>query len=584
MAYVFDGIESVIDGMNSAIAPSLIQRTEIARGVNLDLRNGVPRTRRAFTTLQMDGDPAVLSFVHSGKWQGGAIYRWAGKDYIVFGIFGRIFMLDVERCYVDEITPDGVRLSAVVDRLYFCQANEYMVIQDGYNRPIIVFGRSARVSACGDDPEKPEVMVGTIMVFGQGRLFVVVDRKYFMAGDIYLPWEPERVLQFTETQYLSGGGAFGLPAWMGNITGMMFQPNVVSGTGLGALVVFAQKGVASFGVQAARSTWNSTDIARVLYQDGGGTGQDSLLSVGNDIFYLGTDGLRSLKMTASELQGSGALLRSLPLSRKVQSLVDDETAWAYQFASGAVHDNKMYLTAIARMRKVLNPFGVEVDDFYFDGLMTIDLIGHTNNPMVYEGITTGFNFLQVFEVERFGNKHLISFIVDKENEINLCVRGGNELDNYISRQQCKLYTPAFSFQTATLIQKRFVYAEVWLSELTGIVDMELLFRQEGYPLWMKSGAARFVSKNDLFGNTLSQIRQKIRITDEANGLSSEESELRNALVGARIQFCLTWSGTCQIERIVFVSESQPEEIRTYENDDNKNELTGLEVIDYIYKA
>jgi len=64
---------------------------------------------------------------------------------------------------------------------------------------------------------------------------VVVDGKYFMAGDIYLPWESERVLQFTETQYLNGGGAFGLPAWMGNITGMMFQPNVVSGTGLGVI-------------------------------------------------------------------------------------------------------------------------------------------------------------------------------------------------------------------------------------------------------------------------------------------------------------------------------------------------------------
>jgi hypothetical protein len=582
---VFDGFESLQGGMNSAVSPSLIQKTEIARGVNVDLRNGHARTRKSFIRNTMTGPAGVVKTIEAGKYQGGCLYRYAGKDYIVFGVFGRIYMLDTETVTVTDITP-ATTLSSVVDRLFFCQANEYLIIQDGFNRPIIVNGITARFSTCGSDPDLPEVPVGTIMVFGQGRLFVVVDGKYFMAGDIYLPWEPERVLQFTETQYLNGGGAFGLPAWMGNITGMMFQPNVVSGTGLGALVVFAEKGVSSFGVQAARSTWNSTDIARVLYQDGGGTGPASLVSVGNDIFYLGTDGLRSLKVTASESQGGGSL-QSLPLSRKVQSLVDDETPWAYQFASGVVHDNRLYFTSIARQRKVTNPFAVDVDDYYFEGLLTIDLLGLTNQPMLYEGISTGCRFIQVFEVERFGRKQLVLFGAGNNNTIGFYTREEAELDNRVSRPECRVYTAALDFQTPTPIQKRFIYAEVWLSEIRGVIDMDVYYRPEGYPVWTKAGSTRFVAKDSDTGehNVLRQIRQRVRISDDTNGLAPDDSEGRNLLVGAKIQFCFAWKGSCQLDRVLVVAEPLVDEVRTGDNDETQAfELTGTALMDYDYLA
>jgi len=474
-----------------------------------------------------------------------------------------------------------------VDRLYFCQANEYLIIQDGFNRPIVVNGIAARFSTGGTNPALPEVPVGTIMAFGQGRLFVVVDGKYFMAGDIYLPWEPERVLQFTETQYLNGGGAFGLPAWMGNITGMMFQPNVVSGTGLGALVVFAEKGVSSFGVQAARSTWNGTDIARVLYQDGGGTGPASLVSVGNDIFYLGMDGLRSLKVTAGEMQGGGSLLQSMPLSRKVQSLMDDETPWAFQFASGVIHDNRLYFTSIARQRKVTNPFDVIVDDFYFEGLLTIDLRGLTGSPMLYEGISTGCRFIQAFEVERFGRKQLVFFGAGNDNTIGFYAREEAALDNRASRTECRVYTAALDFATPTPVSKRFIYADVWVSELQGVVDMDVYYRPEGYPLWTKAGSTKFIAKDSDTGehDTWRQVRQKVRISDDTNGLAPEKSELRNMLIGSKIQFCFSWKGNCQLDRVLVVAEPQVDESRTGDNEDTMAfELIGTALMDYSYIA
>lgn len=587
MANVYDGLESLQGGMNSAVSPSLIQKTEIARGVNVDLRNGHARTRKPFIRNIMTGTAGVVETIEKGKYQGGYVYRYSDKDYIVFGVFGRIYMLDTEDMTVKDITP-STKLSSVVDRLFFCQANEYLIIQDGFNRPIIVKGVTTRLSTCGSDPTLPEVPVGTMMVFGQGRLFVTVfDGKYFMAGDIYLPWQPECVLQFTETQYLNGGGAFGLPAWMGSITGLMFQPNVVSGTGLGALMVFAEKGVCSFEVQLPRATWNSTDIARVLYQDGGGAGPASLVSVGNDIFYLGTDGLRSIKITAGESQGGGSTLQSLPLSRKVQSLMDDETPWACQYASGVVHDNRLYFTSIARQRKVNNPLGLVSDDYHFDALLTIDLRGLAGAPLMYEGVTTGFHFLQVFDAVRFGRKQLLFLGVDKTNAIGFYTREESALDNRVSRPECRVYTAALDFATPTPVQKKFVYADVWISELQGVVDMDVYYRPEGYPLWTKAGSARFIAKDNATGehNVLRQMRQKVRISDDTNGLAPEDSEQRNMLVGPKIQFCFAWKGNCQLDRVMVAAEPLPDEQRTDENDSITTfELTGAALMDYDYQA
>lgn len=583
MPYAYAGFENSMLGMNAAVAPALIGETEISKGINLDLRTGRPRSRPAFIKQTMNGDASVIEFIQNGRYQGGIIYNYAGVNYIAFGVFGRIFLFHPETFEVSEVTV-GSGLSFAAERLYFCQVNEYLIIQDGVNRPMILTGFSGRFSTGGDNPAEPEVPVGTAMAFGQGRLFVVVDKKYIMAGDIYLPWDGDTVLKFTEIQYLSGGGAFGLPAWMGDIKALAFQQNVTSGTGLGALIVFAENGVSSFAVQNARSTWNTIDISRVLFQDNGGTGPANVTPINSDLFYLSPDGLKTLRLVSSQEENA---LTVSSLYQKIKSFMDDDTTWAYQFASATLADNRLYITSIARKNLVTNPLGEEVENFYFDGLVTIDLLNISGSPMVYEGITTGCRFLQVFEVERFGKSQLVCFGLGNDFEMNFYTQDKAEyLDNRVSRPECRVYTRAMDFGSKT-VQKKYAYAELWLSDVKGIVDMNIYYRPEGYALWTLGGKAQIVAKDasDENVNVYPQIRQKIRISEESLGLSPEISELRNLLIGTKIEFCIDWTGHCQIDRALFVVDPQPDDVRIDENEGTNNfALTGDALMDYDYVA
>jgi hypothetical protein len=190
----------------------------------------------------------------------------------------------------------------------------------------------------------------------------------------------------------------------------------------------------------------------------------------------------------------------------------------------------------------------------------------------------------VFEAERFGRRQLVFFGVGNSNTIGFYTREESALDNRVSRTECRVYTAALNFESASPIQKRFVYAEIWLSEMRGVIDMEVFYRPEGYPLWTKAGSGRFVSRNNATGeyNVLRQVRQKVRISDDTNGLAPETSELRNLLVGSKIQFCFAWKGSCQLDRVLVVAEPQVDESRLPDNDTYTFELTGTALMDYNY--
>lgn len=587
MSKVIDGLETVQDGMNGLLDPGLITGSEIAKGINLDLRGGHAKTRAALVEHEITcSDANALKFMREGKYQGGTVYAIGGKQYVVFGVFGRIYRFDPELCDIVDLTPATGPLSAGVARLYFCQANDHLVVQDGQNRPLLIAGGAIRQSAVGDDPLTPEVPVGTIMAFGHGRLFVVVDRRYIMAGDIQLAWEPDNVLHFTETGYLSGGGAFGLPSWMGRITGLAFQQNVVSGTGLGALVVFAEGGVCSFSVQLPRSTWNATDISRILYRGPGGTGPATIVPVGNDLFYMATDGLRTLRVTAGELEGSGAALTSIPLSNRIRTITADETPWAFKYASGVFHDHRLYMTSIARKHNVVNEQGNKIEDFHFDGILTVDTNTVTERKIVFEGVTTGAKFLEVFEVERYGAKRLVAFGKNAAGLMTFYVREDHAQDNRQSPIPCRLYTPGYAFAAGTIVQKKLEYVELWLSAMRGNVAVTVYARADNYHLWTRIGTAAFSARDESDGteNVWTQIRQKIRISTEGLNMGDEITQGRNSIVGSRLQLCVEWAGRCQVDRVMLVAETQPDEGRIADELSQDNiQLTGAALMDYEYK-
>src|ERR1700678_250528 len=176
---MFDGQTDFSGGMDASRSPELISPNQIALGVNVSIRNGYPATRPPFNRLLLDfaGDDIAEAYWHSNLFQGASYYNLNGYfPAIIASVGGHIFNLyPVGLGFeVTDITPyksDGVTLdvnSAWLPKAYFCQADVYLIIQDGQSLPWIFDGSTLRRS----NPSVPEVPVGTIMAYGQSRLTV----------------------------------------------------------------------------------------------------------------------------------------------------------------------------------------------------------------------------------------------------------------------------------------------------------------------------------------------------------------------------------------------------------------------------
>ena len=64
--------------------------------------------------------------------------------------------------------------------MFFTQAENFLIVQDGINAALIIEGTTGRNA----DPDENEVVTGTIMSYGHGRLFVKTGPRTFKAGDI----------------------------------------------------------------------------------------------------------------------------------------------------------------------------------------------------------------------------------------------------------------------------------------------------------------------------------------------------------------------------------------------------------------
>jgi len=242
---VYDGFSELHAGMNGNIVLSDIGDKQYLKGINIQCRGGIIKTRPPFYSIPLTfanfGDERIFQY---GKFQGAAAYHSMEGAYLVVAVNGNVFMIEPDTGKVANVsTTIADRFNQYQDRLYFCQVERYMIVQDGVNTPIIIEGTTASKA---NPAAENQVPVGTIMAYGHGRLFIKVDKNEFIAGDINIPTVPTAVLQFTElaTQVPS----FGLPGDLGEITGMAFVQNYATGDGQGPLVVFAQNGFDAFSV------------------------------------------------------------------------------------------------------------------------------------------------------------------------------------------------------------------------------------------------------------------------------------------------------------------------------------------------
>jgi len=526
----YDGFMALQMGMNAALNPAYLPESQYAKGINVDVRGGLIRTRSGFRQVAQLPDGI---FNGAGRWS------LNSGDRIVVGIQGDLHVLSADTGAV-VFTLSGAL--SETHAYYFCQADRFLIVQDGESTPVILQYDDNAYSQVTEDVSIP---IGYMMTYAHGRLHMVPKfvpstttdgRPYIISGDICEPDNPATCLQFTEVEYLSEGGAHGLPNELGFIGGIAPLRNAQTGTGVGGTIVLAKNGSCGFDFSIPRAQWKSQALSQVLFFGGGTVSPRSVINLNNDLLYRGFDGIRTLRHTASQAGGGGAL-SNVPVAMEMVPYMDTGAENLYN-AAMAGFDNQILLTTQFTGAGYQALVSWDTAAGYFIG---------ASGPGAYNGIWTGAQFTQVLSAFRNNTESLFAFTNSNRMYILDPYDRKDEGSEIHSRIETRIY-PFGDFLT----RKKLMYAEMWLTGISRQVKVRMHYKPFGYPKWFTLGQERTINvPND----SMSQSRLQLRFAvDNSQDICDPVSGfLPTVAVG--FQFAISWEGDLTLER--FRAASQP---------------------------
>jgi len=600
-----DGFMDLVSGMNSALPASALPASACSLGLNVTFRGGKVSTRPGFKEIPLStGLNDGLSYINE-EHQGAQFYfnPTSGKhDRVIMSCGGHILvvflnsgggrLLTAGTYRVDRLFP--VMASGFADysfknnelaEAHFCQAERFMIIQNGIDLPLIYDGESLYQSGIGPAGTPgfiASIPKGRQMAYNHGRLYVALSDGYqvsggdfvyggstdqltivkseagesdhaakittssphgFRTGDtVYITGhsaDPEinnplvgyvitvlnstsftipkeilgagyggnvkkissgkdtDLLRFTEINFLNEGGSFKLPASFGKITGLAFQAIGDTTSGQGDLLVFCEKGAASFAVSVLRDNWKKTSgFQKVLFNDIGCTSGKSLVSVNSNIFWRSYDGIRSYANARRE----NTLMGYVPDSNDIRTIIEKDSPLYLNRVSSAYFDNRLLVTCAPRqdlrgLEGIRNTTATK--PVTFQGLAVYDFASVTNTGTqrspVWEGLWFNGDILQIISTGSVSDAKCIIF----KREIRPDEQVGETTlwevttdlkhDYYSSGENASIIsvieTKAFPFRSGFEL-KKLSKADLWLQELDGRCTMQFSYRPDQYPCWV----------------------------------------------------------------------------------------------------
>lgn len=532
-----------IAGVNTAVRPDLIEGNQIVWGTNMQVRDGKPRTRGAFVQR------AVLP---TGIIQGAGYYSLR-SGMMVVSIGGELTRLTFlgNNVFQNEI-PLGFVNSPTLKNAWMVETQDSFIIQDGQSDAIIYNGSIARRA----DPTLKEVPRGTMMAYGNGRMWVATGGgQTLLAGDI-AGTATNSDLFFTETTYLQGGGGLYFPA---PIAGLSFLPANNTATGYGALMVFGANFTKTIRAEITqRDYWAQIPGFQVDTLDGiGAASQYCIVRVNQDLYWRDAGGeIRSLRAAAADQESPG----NSPLSREVSRIVNYDTKWWLDQCSGTYFDNRVFFTA--------SPFLLPNHAVGFKNLICLDCAPlatmRGKAPPAYDGQYCGTNFVRLVTGRFNGQSRMFAFSTDDDgtNRLWEWVQGERE-DSYLTdsmavrvphRIKCEAEFRRFNFGDPTRL-KQLMRADFYPAEIEGDVNVKLYWRVGNRNQWQFCDGVDFCAEmTDPEGETphewvnlASQERAKIK----SFTFPDLKDDITNYLqtVGYDFQIRLVWEGNMLIDRI-----------------------------------
>jgi hypothetical protein len=357
----------------------------------------------------------------------------------VSGVFGYTATIPLTQSYIIAAIGDsifaGLVSGAVIQwrRIYkgidpkwqmsfFCQANQYLVWQNGKDLPLYWDGISRQMLYCKDAPKVESPMpIGNIMVFAHGRIFVATEENLVYASNFAYSTglEGYGVFNFTESQYFSGGDGFGAPASLGKITGAGVIQRIPDSNGHGPVVFFQERGAFAIDAAKPRDNWtNDPNIQQIVLTGRGCSSPFSVTAANGDLWYRCHDRtISSFKREVSQQEQWS----NKALSKEVGIFTDYDSETTLLFSFSLFIDNRLLVAVGSRNEEPSDSrYGYHR---YCLGMVSLDLDnGSTvlqDEPFTWDGLWTGPRVTGTAEVIVSSEKQgfVFSFDSDRKNRV-----------------------------------------------------------------------------------------------------------------------------------------------------------------------
>lgn len=485
----YDGI-GVLGGVSGA-NPTAVPKELAASAVNIRNRYGKTRPRCAFQHLRLEFDNTAQQYLfEGGNFQGATFYHSysGGLGSIVCSIAGTIFRIQIEgsRGIVTKLFEGH---DPVLTHAWFTQGFEWLVIQNGYNRPILWNGTDkARFSQEVDN----EVPIGSVMTFIHGRFALASadGTNQIAVGDIVYgntATDTSDIIRFTETSYWAEGGAFGVPVYVGDINGMAAMPYLDTGTGQNELVVLGTQGAITLDLSRPRSTWLDSQLLRISLIGGGCVSTHSTATMNGDLFFRSSEGVRSYRNARSEFQQSWS---QAPISTDVRRWIDADAPRLLEYNSQVSWNNYLFSTCSPLIEKASNQFAGH--HRYHRGFVVLDAQPESTTTRsgapAWNGMWTGIRPTQFVTGELGGNDRCFAFSYDRDGVNRLYEITEQGLHDSFEGRESKTYS---HFESGSLgyVSERIGSrdpkilqgGEIEFSKVHGEARIELAIRPDNSP-------------------------------------------------------------------------------------------------------
>lgn len=435
-------------GMQSAGDPENLPEGAYMRAFNVIRRGGIIQCRPGYRQL------AVFP---EGRLQGLAAFQPTGGDLqLLVAVAGKVYMAVAPFDTFSQI--NGLQFDERSERLYFCQADKSVTINEDGSRTvvnplrvlIIQDGRTAPGYWDGSAAEHilgtDTTPIGTVMAWSGGRLWVARDHRVF-ASDIYDP------LNFTEGLYVgpSGIGAFIMPS---NVTAIAEVPDVASPF----LLVFTEtQGIAIQSNIRQRDAWLSTpDFIKTVLPDVGCVAPFSVVPTFGYLWWFSKFGMTNLNTAAQSQVSSERRVVDTNMACSKARLDQDMSGVA-----ACAHDGYLLVSV---------PYADRFNRHTWCGdLQGLDTTIEEEGP-TWDSYWTGTRPVQWVSATVNGKPRAFHVSVDRDGVNRLWEAFQEPLDNGCSITW-GFETRGYLFSSKGL--KEWKYAKLYASELSGNVDFKV---------------------------------------------------------------------------------------------------------------